>query len=74
MLSILDKVLSLGGWWKTGKTLSGAIMVLFYIVSARYPEALPLLLELAKMLGIPLAIGGMLHKGVKAEIQKQPVK
>jgi len=67
MLSILNAILSLGGLWRNGKTASGAIMLLFAFVNAKYPEYVPLLMQLAQAVGIPLTVAGAVHKVVKAE-------
>jgi len=70
MLGLLDKLLSFGGIFKGGKTVAGAVMLLYYVISAYKPEYLPLIAQIAQVLGVSLLPVGVAHKVVKAELGK----
>lgn len=69
MLSLLDKILSFGGLFKGGKTISGAVLLLYYVISTYKPEYVPLIVQIAQVLGVSLLPIGVAHKVVKSEMR-----
>lgn len=68
MLSLLDKIFSLGGLVKNGKTNTALISLLLWYVSSFKPEFLPMLQEILKMVGLGLLPIGVAHKVIKANL------
>lgn len=70
MMNLLEKILSVGGLIPRGKTYTGLLMMLFSLLSHYKPEYLPLIIQLATVLGVPLTTIGVAHKAVKKELDK----
>ena len=70
MLSLLDKILSLGGLFKNGKTNTALVSLLLWYVARFKPEFLPALQELLRMVGLGLLSVGVAHKVIKFELGK----
>lgn len=68
MLVLLDKIFSLGGLIKNGKTNTALVSLLLWYVGSFKPEFLPILQEILKMVGLGLLPIGVAHKIVKANL------